>query len=97
MIGVSVAKIDNDEGNNNVYHDNSNDKEVNNGTNNVQNFSKKEQMNDFLGSGPEGVDERAIFSKFCPSVPRTWAPLAQAFQGLTQASQVPTWVSQGLF
>ena len=40
MIGVSVAKIDNDEGNNNVYDDNSNDKEVNNGINNVQNFSK---------------------------------------------------------
>ena len=97
MIGVSVAKIDNDEGNINVYHDNSNDKKVNNGAYNVQNFSKKEQMNDFLGSGPEGVDEIAIFSKFRPSVPHTWAPLAQAFQGLTQASQVPAWVSQGLF
>ena len=41
MIGVSVAKIDTDEGNNNVYDDNSNDKEVNNGINNVQNLSKK--------------------------------------------------------
>ena len=68
MIGVSVAKIDNDEGNNNVYDDNSNDKEVNNGINNVQNFSKKWQMNDFLGSGPEGVYDRAISSKFRPSV-----------------------------